>query len=618
MPAMINDPSQALSPGVYGILVSPPRVIRGISLGYLGYAAQFDAGQVGVGYLPQSGDDLVQTYEPRGTARKKSGWYGIMAQLSAPWYIVRVAGGSAGISPPTQLTATVTGTPGAATVSWVVTALNANGETVASQTVTVTTANATLSSSPVQLAWAAVAGALTYSVYRTVGGPSQGKISTAQAGTTLTDNGIAASGSAPTSNASGWTASSLELYATGGSFVVQAISPGAWGNSMTMQILAASSGDATKRNLVFTITNSVTGTTTYTIQNLALNQATTTLPGFNTQYLVGSITWNGTMSAWPASQTYTLTNGSDGATPIASDYTAALDQLGLSGNVTVIVTDDTGDSIRGAVNSSLVTHCTNAYDRVTHITGSKTNSLSAAQTDKAGYTSELATYYGAWVQCVWDDGTTMVDVPLSIFGAVIRINVPVHWSIANHDPQAVKYLQNIKAVSPSTPYSTATKTNRDTATQSQIVLPIQGAPPPGQTIGPWQLLHGRDCNSTSGYVYECVTWYRLYLLRLIAPQLDSYVNGPNDVSGLLEIQGIVNTAMKGEETAQHVTKSLDPNNPGQLLPAWSTDVVSPNSASSMATGFAFITINAHHPGVREFIIIRLNVGETVTIAPIQS
>src|SRR5581483_2256133 len=144
MPTIVSNVSDARSPGVYGQLVSPPKIIRGISLGYLGYAAQFDAGPENVGYLPQSGDDLVQTYEPRGVGRRTSGWYGILPQLSAPWFIVRVCGGTAGLSPPQQIVITQAGTPGAATVKYRITAVNANGETIGSTEVTTTTANATL------------------------------------------------------------------------------------------------------------------------------------------------------------------------------------------------------------------------------------------------------------------------------------------------------------------------------------------------------------------------------------------------------------------------------------------------------------------------------------------
>lgn len=608
--SIVSSVAAAQSPGVYGQLVSPPKVIRGVSLGYVGYASQLPAGPVGIGYVPSSGDDLVQTYATRGVNRAYPGWYGIIGQLTAPWKIVRVCGGTAGINPPQSVTATVTGTTGASAASWRITALNANGETMGSQTISVSNLNSTQSLSPTALAWSAVLGAVTYSGYRISGGTTQGKIFTAQAGTTFNDNGVAASGSIPVSNASGFAAASLELYATGGSIFFQASSPGVWGNAMTMQIAAASNGDATKRDLIFTITNPVTLTTTFALRNMALNQ----VPVLTNQYLVGSITWNGTLSAWPASQTYTLQNGSDGATPGLAEYSAAMDQLNLDADVTCMVTDDCGDAIRTAVNGSLITHCTNAYDRVCHITGSKSNALAAALTDKATYNSELATYYGPWVQVFDDSGTNLVDVPLSIFGAVMRVSLPVHWSIANHDPQATKYLVNVKGISTATPYSTAGLTVRGQATQAQMVVPIKGVSPQPGVSGPWQLLHGRDCNLVSGYQYECVTWYRLYIMRVLQPQLDPDVNAPNDLNGAIEIQGLVNTWMAGEQEAGHVTVSKAADGIS-LLPAYSTDVQSVNSAATLNTGYFFIQINAHHPGVREFIFINLNVGETVSVIP---
>lgn len=608
---VVSSASAARSPGVYGILVRPARVIRGISLGYLAYCAQFDAGQVKVGYLPQDGDDLVQTYEPRGTARKKSGWYGIIGQLGAPWFIVRVNGGSAGLAPPTNVIITQAGTPGAATVKYRITAVNAAGETVGSQEFTTTTANATLNGTNYNvLNWTGVTGALTYNVYRTSGGATQGKIATGLAVTTYNDQGAAGSGSLPTSNASGWTSSSLELIGTGGQLIAVCESPGLWGNSISWQIAAASNGDATKRDHTFTVTDPITGTTQETYRNVALNQSMASL--LSKSRLLASLTFVGTMTVWPANGTYTLTNGSDGAAVTAADYQAALDQLALEENVTVVVTDDCGDSIRAAVNSNVVTHCANLYNRVCHITGSKSNDWTTTKTDKANYQSELSTYYGAWVQVLDDSGTNLVDVPLSIFSGVIRVNIPVHWSIANHDANATKYLGNIKGISTSVPYSVGSKAIRDEATDSQIVLPIQGVGPQPGTRGPWQLLHGRDANLTSGYQYECVTWYRIYLLRVLAPQLDAYTNGPNDLTSGLEIQTIVNAWLAGEASAGHLTQTYDTDGI-TLLPAFSTDILGVNSAATLANGEFYIQIDGHHPGVREKIFLLLNVGETVSV-----
>src|SRR6185312_13604329 len=84
-------------------------------------------------------------------------------------------------------------------------ALDAAGETMASAVYTTTTANATLNGTNFNVVtWPAVTGATGYSVYRTAGGPSQGKVSTNQAGLFYNDQGGAASGASPTSNASGY------------------------------------------------------------------------------------------------------------------------------------------------------------------------------------------------------------------------------------------------------------------------------------------------------------------------------------------------------------------------------------------------------------------------------
>jgi hypothetical protein len=500
MPLFVSSPSQASYPGVVAILISPPRVIRGTSLGYIGLIGQFTAGPVFSGYLPQSGDDLVQTFEPRGVPRKSTGYYAIMQRLSAPWLIVGVKGA------------------GYATAA------------------------------------------------------------TSQAG-------------------------------TGGSVVATAISPGAWANSITWTLQNASNGDPAKRDLVFTITDPVTGTTTETYRNIAMGQAVLV----NGSRLLASLAFSGTMTAWPANGTVNLgvtTAGSDGAAPTAADYQTALDQLANKANVRVVVADDCGDAIRGAVNTNIVTHCANQYDRVCFITGSPSNTWAQTKADKANYNSELATYCGAWVQ-VYDDAGVLRQTPLTTFCATARAMIPVHWSIANHDPQAVKFFANIKGIGASVPYSTASEPIRGEATANQIVLPIQLRGSQPGTEGPWGILHGRDCNLVSGYQYEVTTWYRIYLVTALASQLDPYTNGPNDLASGLEIQNIVNAFLDGEVTAKHLTPSKAPD--GSLLPAYSTDIESVNSGATLANGDFYIAIDGHTPGVRERTILLLNVGETVSV-----
>jgi len=108
------------------------------------------------------------------------------------------------MSTPVQPTLSVGGTPGASTVTYLVQGLQDGAagvyHTLTSTTATVTNANATLSSSPITLsAYETTSGQppRCYNIYRTVGGPSQGKIATC-VGKKFIDNGIAADGTTAT------------------------------------------------------------------------------------------------------------------------------------------------------------------------------------------------------------------------------------------------------------------------------------------------------------------------------------------------------------------------------------------------------------------------------------
>lgn len=108
----INAPGDVVRPGVYAIKQAPPRIIRGASLGYVALAGQFAWGPDGSAYLPDSADDLLATYEPKGSPRTSTGYYALMQRLGATWYIARVLGSGAAAA-----TVTKAGTGG----NWVAT-----------------------------------------------------------------------------------------------------------------------------------------------------------------------------------------------------------------------------------------------------------------------------------------------------------------------------------------------------------------------------------------------------------------------------------------------------------------------------------------------------------------
>lgn len=107
------------------------------------------------------------------------------------------AGAAISLTEPTSVTATVVGTSGTATYEYTVVALDGNGgSTAASETVSITTGNASLSAGSYnQITWSAVSGALAYAVYRVQsrGTPSSTGFLGIVSETEFNDIGIAAS-----------------------------------------------------------------------------------------------------------------------------------------------------------------------------------------------------------------------------------------------------------------------------------------------------------------------------------------------------------------------------------------------------------------------------------------
>jgi hypothetical protein len=101
---------------------------------------------------------------------------------------------------PTGLAIVPTGTTGATTYGYRVTALGGGGESLAQTEVQNATGNATLSGVNYNaLSVTPVTGASGYVWYRTTGGATQGKIGTSTT-TTFNDTGLAAAGAVPGSN----------------------------------------------------------------------------------------------------------------------------------------------------------------------------------------------------------------------------------------------------------------------------------------------------------------------------------------------------------------------------------------------------------------------------------
>lgn len=115
---------------------------------------------------------------------------------------------AAALPTPSAPTITTGGTAGSTTYSYTITALDGVGETIASSAGSTATGNATLTAGNYTIiTWNSISGATSYKVYRTVGGATQGLITTVTtklgATQTTNDTGLAASGSSPTTNTTG-------------------------------------------------------------------------------------------------------------------------------------------------------------------------------------------------------------------------------------------------------------------------------------------------------------------------------------------------------------------------------------------------------------------------------
>lgn len=596
------------SPGVYLIEVASPTVIDGVPNGYVGIVGQGEWGPVNALYIPTSGADMLNTYFPAGTPHNSTLYYAMMRRKQTPWAVNRILGGTAGLSPPTNLTATVTGTPGAATVSWTVTALNANGETMASHVITVTTANATLSSSPVQLAWSTVTGATGYSVYRTVGGPSQGKIATNQAGTTLTDNGIAASGSSPASNASGYAPSICNLLDSSGVAVMRltGLYAGTLLNSSARAsavVSAATDGVANHFKLTVTLTDSVTGTTTEVYDNLS-TIATAVLPTLTTSVLLSSAALINTPATRPVNGTYTFYNGSNGASATANDYNNGFTNLSTTRLVRFVGIDDCGDSIRSATNANLMAHVDANGERMAGIQGPPSNALAAVITDVASYRDDRVIYCGAWVT-VNDDTGTPQQSPFWSFVASAIANLEPQQSHAWWDDRVTTYYKGIASI-PATAINTADDGTRNQCTQNGVCLPIR------LDSGAYAALHDRTTNLAVNRRFAVTRRIKDYLALSIRAGIPGWVNGPNTTDQQRALRNSVDDFLAREVVKGRLTTPPASAAVPNPVP-YSIDAKTQNTQSSVAAGQFIMVINGTTPAPMEEIIIMLNVGNTVVV-----
>jgi hypothetical protein len=391
---------------------------------------------------------------------------------------------------------------------------------------------------------------------------------------------------------SGSAAASDSAAGTGGNLVSTAKYHGTMGNSIARTIGAASGGDATKRDITFTLTNSVTGTTTEVYRDIAMNQ---TIDVSRSKLLASLVFSGGTMTVWPSNGTVNLAGGSNGGALASSDYTGtagAADKgcalFETHDDVRVVMHDDCGNTNRASINAAFATHAATLRDRLAVVSG---NSDAADWSTVKGYRtgsliSEYVIFNGAWGK-FYDDAGVLQTAPCDANVAAALVNLEPQQSHAWWDPKATKYCDSIQDIVAT--FSTKSDTIRGEATEQGINLPIR------LPDGPFAFLHDR----TAGTGFAITRRIRNHLALSLVPGLRSYTNGPNTSEGLREMKAIVDTFLSGQIRKGRLT-------------AASTDV-SMNTAASMALGQASIGIDGTSPAAREKIFLLVNVGPTVTV-----
>jgi hypothetical protein len=263
---------------------------------------------------------------------------------------------------------------------------------------------------------------------------------------------------------------------TGGNLVSTAKYFGTLGNSIVRTIAAASGGDTAKRDLTYTLTDPVTGTTSETYKDVAMNSA----PDVSKSLLLGSIVFSGgTMTVWPGNGSLNLAAGTNGGSLASIDYTgtagaadAGVALFETQADVRVLVHDDCGNTMRAAVNAAFEAQCETLRDRIAVLESDPDAASWAAV--KAAVTGSLVDgrviWCGAWVTAADDSGIDRTT-PFSSFIATALVNLEPQQSHSWRDPRVLKYFDGITGIVAA--FSTASKVIQGEATKTAFIcLPI--------------------------------------------------------------------------------------------------------------------------------------------------
>lgn len=380
--------------------------------------------------------------------------------------------------------------------------------------------------------------------------------------------------------------------------------PGTEGNNVTAVVSSASDLNALHWNLTVSITGA-SGTTTETIQNINLSgTGPDTVFNFSTYTLIGSIVK--TNAGRPVNGTNAFTGGTSPAI-LTSDYvgTQQFPDKGLSlleadKTIRHVVTDDTGSSLRAAVNAGVLAHVEWMGDRIGYINGDSGLTGIAARADAATYPSFQVVYVDPWVYQKDDIDATEHLVPPAVWAASVASQVSPSTSIAWKDPEVGAMLQGISRLE--SDRGTGAATNSDAG----VVTLIKGV------VSGWRFESDPNTNMPVDASRGDLRRSRMaiYLVTAFIRSLGSMVDSPNVNGNQEKIQ----IAWGGFMKALKRNKDVDADHLPHVIDYSIAPINVANTSDSIQAGEFVVATDVETSASMAKIGLSLSIGTTVRIS----
>jgi hypothetical protein len=384
--------------------------------------------------------------------------------------------------------------------------------------------------------------------------------------------------------------------------------PGTEGNSLVATVRAASDGDANHFDLDVVVTGA-SGTTKDTIKNINISgTGTDALPSasdYAKLKLVGSVAKLAT--GRPTNANYTFSTGTTPALA-SSDYIGAagtgdkgLALLEKDKSTRHVFVDDTGNSMRAAVNAGVLAHVGLMGDRLGYINGNSGLSLASTQSDAASYRSDRIFYIDPWVYQLDEvDGTKRL-VPSASFAASVRSQLSPSTSMAWKNSEVQAMLAGINELEADRGEGAADNTDAGVVT----IIQEEGGgftfEAGYSTIAPVDPSKKRDTRRAMAD-YIAVGFVR---------SNRGIIDAPNIAANQQQIIDGLDRFMDGLKRNQKPER--DPNHTPHIINYKIEDLQAENNQADLDDGLLFIPLTVKTPAGIEKLGLRVKAGEGVTI-----